>query len=83
MTQRSVLMQALAEDFQKRHPDSHKSRREGLVALAGVILEVRSANRMALATGLPRASGTEHDRSHDIERQLKNEKTDGDVTIQP
>ena len=51
--------------------------------LAGVMLEVRSANRMAWATGLPRAIGTAHDRYHYIERQLKNEKTDGDVTIQP
>lgn len=83
MTRQSVVIKAIEEDFQKRHPDSHKSRREGLVALAGVMLEVRSAHMMELATGLPRAIGTEHDRYQYIERQLKNERTDVDGTIQP
>ncbi len=45
--------------------------------------EVRSANRMEWATGLAREIGTEHDRSQDIERQLKNAKTAVDVTIHP
>ncbi len=45
--------------------------------------EVRSATMMAWATGLARASGTEHDRSQDIERQLQNAKTAVDVTIHP
>ncbi len=32
MTQPCVLIKAIAEDLQTRHPDYHKSRREGLLA---------------------------------------------------
>ena len=58
----SPLIKAIAEDFQKRHPQYHKSRREGLASLAGVMLETRSANLMELAAALPREIGTAHDR---------------------
>lgn len=49
----------------------------------GGILEVRSANMMELAATLPREIGTPHDRYQYIERELKSEKIDGNVTIQP
>ncbi len=32
MPQPCVVSKAIAEDLQTRHPDSHKSRREGLLA---------------------------------------------------
>jgi hypothetical protein len=61
----------------------HKSRREGLTTLAGIMLEVRSANLMELAASLPHEIGTAHDRYQYLERQLKNDKTDVDATIRP
>ena len=74
---------AIGEDFVVRHPAYHKSRREGLVMLAGVMLEVRSANLMELAAALPREISTAHDRYQYIERQLKNDKIDANATIRP
>lgn len=78
-----ALIRAIEEDFQERHPLYHKSRREGLSTLAGVMLDVRSANLMELSAALPREIGTTHDRYQYMERQLKNEKTDVDATIKP
>ena len=83
MGQVGKLIQAIDEDFQIRHPQYHKSRREGLAILAGVLLDVRSANLMELSAALPREIGTAHDRYQYMERQLKNDKTDVDATIQP
>ena len=57
MGQGSPLIEAIAGDFQARHPEYHKSRREGLACLAGVMLETRSANLMELAAALPREIG--------------------------
>ena len=39
MVKRSALIEALEEDFKERLPGYHKSRREGLTTLAGVMLE--------------------------------------------
>ena len=39
--QRPALVEAIEADFKERLPDYHKSRREGLAALAGVMLETR------------------------------------------
>ena len=54
MVKRPALVEAIEADFKERLPDYHKSRREGLAALAGVMLERRSANLMELAAALPR-----------------------------
>ncbi|MSP89765.1 MAG: hypothetical protein EXQ92_13300, partial [Alphaproteobacteria bacterium] len=54
---RSALIEAMEEDFKERLPGYHKSRREGLTTLAGVMLEARSANLMELAAALPREIG--------------------------
>ena len=54
MVKRPALVEAIEADFKERLPDYHKSRREGLAALAGVMLETRSANLMELAAALPR-----------------------------
>lgn len=83
MGKAQALIKAIDEDFQERHPLYHKSRREGLATLAGVMLDVRSANLMELSAALPREIGTAHDRYQYMERQLKNDKTDVDVTIKP
>ena len=45
----STVVAAVDSDFRLRHPDYHKSRREGLVTLVGLMLEARSANLMELA----------------------------------
>jgi hypothetical protein len=79
----SELIAAIDADFGRRHSFYHKSRREGLATLAGIMLEVRSANLMELAAALPREIGTAHDRYQYLERQLKNDKTDVDATIRP
>lgn len=83
MGQVHKLIEAIDEDFQVRHPQYHKSRREGLATLAGVMLDVRSANLMELSAALPREIGTAHDRYQYMERQIKNDKTDVDATIKP
>ena len=38
MVERSALIAAIEEDFKQRLPDYHKSRREALTTLAGVML---------------------------------------------
>ncbi len=83
MVKPSALIRAIMADFKERLPGYHKSRGEGLATLAGVMLDVRSANLMELAAVLPRHIGTAHDRYQYLERQLKNDKTDVDATIAP
>ena len=78
-----ALIEAIEEDFNRKHALYHKSRREGLALLAGTMLEVRSANLMELAAALPREIGTAEDRYQYIVRQLKNEKIDADMTLKP
>lgn len=77
----SGLVAAIEADFGGRLPGYHKSRREGLSALAGVMLEVRSANLMELAAGLPRDIGAADDCYQYIERQLMNPAIDTDAVI--
>jgi hypothetical protein len=79
----SRLICAIDEDFQKRHPGYHKSRREGLSALAGVMLDVRSGNLMELAAGLPREIAAAEHRYQYIERQLKNAAIVPNAVIAP
>ncbi len=57
MTKQSILIKAIESDFQQRHPYSHKSRREWLATLVGMMLNVRSVNLMELAAALLRAIG--------------------------
>lgn len=77
------LIEAIDKDFQRRQPLYHKSRREGLAALTGVMLEVRSANLMELAAALPRGIAAAEHRYQYIERQLKNGEIVPDVVIKP
>jgi len=83
MIKRSALIEAIEEDFKQRLSGFHKSRREGLTTLAGVMLETRSANLMELAAALPREIGTADHRYQYIERQLKNEEIDANAVIKP
>jgi hypothetical protein len=81
MAMRSVLIEAIDDDFNGRLPGFHKSRREGLSTLAGVMLDVRSANLMELAAALPREIGAADDRYQYIERQLMNPAIEPDAVI--
>ncbi len=70
----SAVLQAIEGDFEERLPGYHKSRREGLVTLAAVMLETRSANLMELAASLPREIGSKDHRYQYISRLLGNTK---------
>lgn len=83
MVERSALVAAIEEDFERRLRGYHKSRREALTTLAGVMLETRSANLMELAAALPREIGTADHRYQYIERQLKNDAIDAGAVIKP
>jgi len=72
------IIGAIEEDFWARFPGYHKSRGEGLAALCGVMLQVRSANLMELASALPRQIGTQDHRYQYISRLLANEHIDCD-----
>ena len=81
MVKLSAMIEAIEGDFKARLPGYHKSRREGLVTLAGVMLETRSANLMELAAALPREIGAADHRYQYIERQLKNREIGADAVI--
>ena len=81
MFERSAVIAAIEEDFERRHPGYHKSRRGGLTTLAGVMLEVRSGNLMELAAALPRDIGSAEHRYQYIERQLANPAIDASAVI--
>ena len=81
MVKRLALIEAIEGDFKARLPGYHKSRREGLATLAGMMLETRSANLMELAAALPRDIGAADHRYQYIERQLKNREIGADAVI--
>lgn len=77
----SPIVEAIETDFKERLPGYHKCRREGLVTLAGIVLETRSANLMELAASLPRPIGAKDHRYQYISRLLGNEKIDCDEVM--
>ena len=81
MVMRSPLIAAIEADFLVRLPGYHKSRREGLSTLTGLMLDVRSANLMELSAALPRDIGAADDRYQYIERQLMNPAINCDEVI--
>lgn len=83
MGARARVIEAIEDDFKERHPLFHKSRREALTTLTGVMLDVRSGNLMELAEGLPREIGAAEHRYQYIVRQLQNEKINPDQVIKP
>ena len=72
------LNEAIEEDFKARLPGYHKSRREGLCVLSGLMLEYRTANLMGLGACLPREIVHEDKRYQYIERLLSNTHIDVD-----
>jgi hypothetical protein len=77
----SPVLRAIEEDFEERLPGYNKSRREGLVTLAAVMVETRSANLMELAASLPRKIGSRDHRYQYISRLLGNAKIDCDEVM--
>lgn len=72
------LYRGIEEDFRDRFPGYHKSRREGLSLLSALMLEVRSANLMELASALPRDIAHMDERYRYVERLLSNAHIDVD-----
>ena len=83
MSFRKELAKAIEDDFKEKHPQYHKSRREGLAMLTALMLEARSANLNELAAALPRTIGAEEHRYQYIVRQLQNEAIETNSVIQP
>ena len=77
----SPVLRGIGEDFEERLPGYHKSRREGLVTLAAVMVETRSANLMELAASLPRKIGSKDHRYQYISRLLGNAKINCDEVM--
>ena len=77
----SPVLRAIAGDFEERLPGYHKSRREGLVTSAAVMVETRSANLMELAASLPRKIGSKDHRYQYISRLLGNAKINCDEVM--
>ncbi len=72
------LTKAIEDDFKARLPGYHKSRREGLCLLSGLMLDCRTPNLMEMAAALPRDIAEADKRYQYIERQLSNAHIDGD-----
>jgi len=72
------LYRGIEKDFRDRFPGYHKSRREGLCLLSALMLEVRSANLMELASALPREIAHMDERYRYVERLLSNAHIDVD-----
>ena len=73
------LYRDIEADFKLRFPGYHKSRREGLCLLSSLMLEVRSANLMELASALPRNIAHMDERYRYVERLLSNSYIDVDM----
>ena len=77
------LSQGIIEDLGRRLPGQRKTQREKLGLLVATMLDVRSANLMALAASLPRATGRVDMRYQWIERRLANARVDVDWVMAP
>lgn len=73
------LFEGIEEDFKSRFPCYHKSRREGICLLSALMLEVRSANLMEIASALPRDIAHMDERYRYVERLLSNPHIDVDT----
>ena len=77
------LAEGIAEDLQRRLPDQRKTQRGKLALLVATILEVRSANLMALAAALPREADRADMRYQWIARFIDNDLVDCDEVMEP
>jgi hypothetical protein len=77
------LTESIAREFKRLLPDQRKTQRHNLSLLVATMLDVRSANLMDLAAGLPRAAERIDMRSQWISRVLMNPLIDPDRVMAP
>jgi hypothetical protein len=77
------LATAIGLELQERLPGQRKTQRDNLALLTATMLEVRSANLMALAAGLPRAAARSDMRYQWITRLLANDLVVCDEVMEP
>lgn len=78
-----VLAKGISEELQRLLPHQRKTQRANLALLVATMLDVRSANLMDLAAGLPREAERVDMRYQWIERVLKNPLIDPDTVMAP
>ena len=78
-----VLAAGISQEFQRLLPGQRKTQRTNLALLVATMLDVRSANLMDLAAGLPRDAERIDMRYQWIERVLKNPLIDPDAVMAP
>ena len=79
----ATVAAAIGEDIRRRLPRQHKAQREGLALLTATMLDVRSANLMDLAAGLPRQADRTDMRYQWITRLLGNPLVISDEIMEP
>jgi hypothetical protein len=77
------LAEGIAKELHRLLPAQRKTQRHNLSLLVATMLDVRSANRMDLAAGLPREAGRIDMRYQWISRVLMNPLIDPDVVMAP
>jgi Transposase DDE domain len=77
------LAESIAQEFKRLLPDQRKTQRHNLSLLVATMLDVRSANLMDLAAGLPRAVDRIDMRYQWISRILMNPLIDPDTVMAP
>jgi hypothetical protein len=78
-----VLAGGISQELHWLLPRQRKTQRSNLALLVATMLDVRSANLMDLAAGLPRAADRIDMRYQWIERVLKNPLIDPDTVMTP
>ena len=78
-----VLADGIAQEFQRLLPNQRKTQRNNLSLLVATMLDVRSANLMDLAAGLPRDADRIDMRYQWISRVLINPLIDPDTVMSP
>ena len=79
----ATVAAAIGEDIRRRLPRQHKAQREGSALLTATMLDVRSANLMDLAAGLPREADRTDMRYQWITRLLGNPLVISDAIMEP
>jgi len=78
-----VLAEGISQELRRLLPGQRKTQRVNLALLVATMLDVRSANLMDLAAGLPRDAERIDMRYQWIERVLKNPLIDPDTVMAP
>ena len=77
------IADSISADLKRRLPSQRKTQREKLALLVATMLDVRSANLMDLAAGLPRAADRTDMRYQWITRLLGNPLVVSDEIMEP